>query len=318
MNNKELTTHDIVEIPIVWHILYTNEDENIPLTQLESQIERLNEDYNLLNEDSDYTPDEWKDLRGNYSIRFYTINVIRKQTPETQFDYDKMKFDKSSGSDVVEPNFNLNIWTINLLDDEEINGGGVLGYAQFPGKFNESPETDGVVLDYRVTGKTHYTGYDLGRTATHEIGHWLNLRHIWGDGDCLVDDKISDTPLASGPHSGCGVYPTTSSCGTPDMFMNYMDYSDDVCMVMFTHDQVLRSRALFAKGGIRRSFVTHKYTTSRGYSHAKLRAIGALAIVIMLAILVSLIYMIYRIYKRCRRSIPEAQLDIEMGEDVET
>ncbi|WP_372793718.1 M43 family zinc metalloprotease, partial [Lutibacter sp.] len=96
--------------------------------------------------------------------------------------------------------------------------------------------------------------YGHGRTATHEIGHWLNLRHIWGDGRCRQDDFVTDTPSSDGPNYGCPSYPTVN-CQSNDMTMNYMDYTDDNCMYMFSKGQNDRMRTIFASGGSRVSFV---------------------------------------------------------------
>jgi hypothetical protein len=151
-----------------------------------------------------------------------------------------VKFSSSGGSDVVNPSGALNVWVCEI-------GGGILGYAQFPGG---NASTDGVVCDYRYFGTTGTATppFNLGRTMTHEVGHYLNLRHIWGDGGCNVDDFVGDTPKAGGPNytgSPC-TYPGPNSCtpkgrpGQPDdfdMFQNYMDYSDDVCMNLFTVGQ---------------------------------------------------------------------------------
>ncbi len=127
----------------------------------------------------------------------------------------------------------------------------ILGYAQFPGG---ADATDGVVLGRSYFGETSSTNYGGGRTATHEVGHWLNLRHIWGDGRCRQDDFVSDTPSSDRPNSGCPTYPTVH-CRSADMTMNYMDYTHDNCMYMFSNGQDDRMRALFASGGVRESFV---------------------------------------------------------------
>jgi hypothetical protein len=136
----------------------------------------------------------------------------------------------------------VNIWVC-------IVGGGRLGYAQFPGG---SASTDGVVISPQYFGSQGYVSapFDEGRTATHEVGHYLNLRHIWGDGRCKKDDFVSDTPSSDGPNYGCPSYPTVN-CRSNDMTMNYMDYVDDACMYMFSEGQKTRMRALFANGGAR-------------------------------------------------------------------
>ena len=153
-----------------------------------------------------------------------------------------MKFSSNGGSDVVTPSTHMNIWVANI-------GGGILGYAQFPGG---SAATDGIVVAPQFFGNTGYVSapFDKGRTTTHEVGHYLNLRHIWGDGRCNRDDFVSDTPKSDRPNYGCPNYPT-NHCRSSDMFMNYMDYVDDRCMFMFSEGQKARMRALFAAGGAR-------------------------------------------------------------------
>jgi hypothetical protein len=148
-----------------------------------------------------------------------------------------MKFSSSGGSNVVNPQEFLNIWVVNNMP---YRGGTILGYAQFPGG---SLSTDGVVLGASFVGSTD-------RTATHEVGHWLNLRHIWGDGGCSVDDFVADTPVSDAPTRGCPSYPVVN-CGSNDMTMNFMDYTADACMSMFTSGQKARMDAVFASGGFR-------------------------------------------------------------------
>ena len=157
-----------------------------------------------------------------------------------------MKSTKRGGLDPTDPTTKLNIWCCNL-------SGGILGYAQFPGG---RAATDGVVIDDNAFGNTGTAEapYDLGRTATHEIGHWVNLHHIWGDASC-GDDLVDDTPPALTANFGCPVYPHTTSCNkTAEMTMNYMDYTDDPCMYMFTVLQKARMVATFSQGGGRNSF----------------------------------------------------------------
>jgi hypothetical protein len=140
------------------------------------------------------------------------------------------------------------MWICNI-------GGGILGYAQFPGG---AASTDGVVMGPQYFGSSAKgsgfylaSPFDLGRTTTHEVGHFLNLRHIWGDGGCSVDDFVSDTPTSDGPNYGCAT--GTVSCGTTDMVQNYMDYSNDSCMNLYTAGQKARMRAVLDPGGVRRS-----------------------------------------------------------------
>ena len=242
---------DILTIPVIVHVLYENSTENISDAQINSQIAVLNDDFRRMNADRSNTPSDFTPVAADTEIEFCLTQVIRKSTTRSSFGTnDAIKSSSSGGSDAVTPTSAMNMWVGEI-------GGGILGYAQFPGG---NPATDGVVIDYRYFGTTGTATapFNLGRTATHEVGHWLNLRHIWGDGGCSVDDYVSDTPTAGGPNytSGPCSYPGPNSCaprgkkgtGTdlPDMFQNYMDYSDDGCMNLFTTGQKDRMWAAVA------------------------------------------------------------------------
>lgn len=239
---SRLASDGTIEIPVVFHVIYRTESENISDSQLQSQIDALNEDFNLNNPARNTIPDEFASVESNVGVRFTLEQVIRVYSNKRQWrPDDSMKFTSSGGSDVVNPQEFLNIWVVNNMP---YRGGNILGYAQFPGG---DWSTDGVVLDHRFTGDTQYS---TGRTGTHEVGHWLNLRHIWGDGGCGATDYVDDTPDADGPSRGCPVYPTVS-CNSNNMTMNFMDYSDDECLNMFTEGQKERMMAVFTSGGFR-------------------------------------------------------------------
>lgn len=238
---------DTITIPTVVHVIYSNENENISDAQIQSQIEVLNQDFTKSNTDIDQVPEEFLNLSANTMIHFDLDSIIRVSSTRTEWGTDdQMKFSSNGGSDVVDASKHLNIWVCNI-------GGGILGYAQFPG---DSADTDGIVVSPQFFGTEGYVSppFNLGRTTTHEVGHWLNLRHIWGDGDCNEDDFVDDTPISDGPNYGCPTYPLVH-CNTNDMTMNYMDYTDDNCMYMFTEGQRDRMRAVFAMGGPRESFI---------------------------------------------------------------
>lgn len=245
---------DVMEIPVVVNVLYRTSAENISLSQIQSQIDVLNEDYAGTNSDVSKTPSTFTGvLAGNTKIRFVLDQVIRKSTTKTSWNTnDAMKKSSRGGIAPTSPTTKLNIWVCTL-------GGGILGYAQFPGG---SSSTDGVVILNQAFGsRAKYAGgyytstYDLGRTATHEVGHWFNLRHIWGDATC-GNDQVGDTPLHNTANYGCPAAGHKSTCtGTPlEMTMNYMDYTDDACMYMFSAGQSTRMQATFAVGGPRASF----------------------------------------------------------------
>jgi hypothetical protein len=237
-----------IEIPVVVNVLYRTTAENISLTQIQSQIDVLNKDFNATNADFNQVPALFSGVKANIGISFVLDQVIRKSTTKTSWGTrDAMKKTTQGGIAPTTPTTKLNLWVCTI-------GGGILGYAQFPGG---SSATDGVVIDSKYFGLsgTANAPYNLGRTATHEVGHWLNLRHIWGDTTC-GSDLVADTPQHNAANYGVPVYPHYSTCtGTPvEMTMNYMDYTDDRGMYMFTTGQKARIDALFVAGGARNSF----------------------------------------------------------------
>jgi hypothetical protein len=248
----------LVTIPVVVHVIAKTDEEDISDEQIESQIEVLNQDYRRTNADRDKVPDPWKSLAADPNIAFElakkdpkgnaTDGITRVQTTVDEFGTDDGVKSKSGGGVPPWPTDRyLNFWVCNL-------GGGLLGYAQFPGG---PARTDGVVILYTAFGTTGAAAepFNLGRTATHEVGHWLNLRHIWGDtNDCSGSDQVSDTPRAMAPNYGKPDWPHISCNNGPsgDMFMDYMDYVDDAAMFMFTQGQAARMNATLA--GPRKKF----------------------------------------------------------------
>jgi hypothetical protein len=239
-----------IEIPVVFNVLYRTAAENISDAQLQSQLNVLNADFNAANSDYNQVPSLFSGVKANVGITFVLDQVIRKSTTKTSWGTrDAMKKTKSGGLNPTSPTTKLNFWVCTI-------GGGILGYAQFPGG---SSATDGVVCDSKYVGVTSNSGaaypYNLGRTATHEVGHWMNLRHIWGDTTCGTD-LVADTPTHNTANYGVPTYPHYSTCaGTPvEMTMNYMDYTDDRGMYMFTVGQKSRMDAIFLSGGARFSF----------------------------------------------------------------
>jgi hypothetical protein len=232
-----------ITIPVVVHVVYRTDTENISDAQVQSQIDVLNQDFMATNTDINKVPPPFTDLVGNPQIRFELAanGIIRKQTEQPSFGVnDTVKSSATGGSDPRDTNRYLNIWVCTL-------GRSLLGYAQFPGG---PPETDGVVILNRAFGTrgTAAAPFDKGRTATHEIGHYLNLSHIWGESrfdNCTDSDFVDDTPNQFGPNTGKPSFPRRSCSRSQhgDMFMNYMDYVDDDSMFMFTLGQVVRMRA---------------------------------------------------------------------------
>ncbi|MBI5032003.1 MAG: zinc metalloprotease [Chloroflexi bacterium] len=233
-------------IPVVVHVVYNTAAENISTTQIKSQIRALNRDYAATNADKSKIPQVWKGMPSESGIQFAlatkdpsgkpTTGITRTMTTRTSFGTgDTVKRTAQGGKDAWPTKKYLNIWVCTLA-------GGLLGYAQFPGG---PSRTDGVVILNTAFGTngTATKPFNLGRTATHEVGHWLNLRHIWGDTeDCSGTDFVEDTPNAATPNYGKPKFPRISCNNGPngDMFMNYMDYVDDDAMFLFTPQQVVR------------------------------------------------------------------------------
>ena len=246
INSNNTKTSNVITIPVVVHVVYYNSNENISDQQIFSQIDIINEDFRRLNADTINTPLAFQSVAVDTEIEFClasedpngntTTGITRTATSQSSFSTnDGVKYSSSGGVDAWNTSEYLNIWVCDL-------SGGLLGYAQFPGG---TASSDGVVCDYAYFGNmgTATSPYDQGRTLTHEIGHWLNLRHIWGDSFC-GNDFCNDTPEHSGSNYGCPNFPSTSNCNgngsSGDMFMNYMDYTDDACMNIFTNDQKTR------------------------------------------------------------------------------
>jgi Pregnancy-associated plasma protein-A len=244
---------DVVHVPCVFHVVWRTAAQNISDEQIDSQITVLNQDFRGANPDVAQVPEVWQDLIGDARVEFHratedpqgnpTNGITRTQTSKRSFSAnDAVKFAARGGVDAWPTDSYLNIWVCQL-------GGGLLGYAQFPGG---PAATDGVVITYTGFGTTGTAAapFNLGRTATHEIGHWFNLYHIWGDDGtgCSGSDEVDDTPNQAVDNQGCPGFPHITCENGPngDMFMNYMDYTDDACMFMFTQGQVDRMEACLA------------------------------------------------------------------------
>ncbi len=229
----------VINIPVYVHVVYPDAN-SISNSQIQSQITVLNSDFSSTNVNQLPSGTTFANDATDAGFSFTLAGTFRHNDSRSSWGTnDAVK----QAYPPITPETHLNIWVCNI-------GGGILGYAQFPGG---SAATDGIVVggDYfGVTGGN----YGGGRTTTHEIGHYLNLRHIWGDGRCNRDDFVEDTPKSDRSNGGCPTFPTTH-CKSADMTMNYMDYTYDACMYMFTDGQRNRMRALFAPGGARASMV---------------------------------------------------------------
>ena len=240
----------VARITAVVHVLYRTDAENISDEQVQSQIDVLNADFRARNTDIDQVPAAFKSRVGDALVEFAlatedpdggtSTGITRTRTRRRAFDGDIASLDEEikveSGAAAWPADRYLNLWVCTL-------GSGLLGYAQFPGG---PADRDGVVILNTAFGTTGIVEdpFHRGRTATHEIGHWLNLLHIWGDDDlgCRGSDNVGDTPNQAGSNVGCPEFPSVSCRNAPhgDMFMNYMDYTDDACMFLFTRGQVAR------------------------------------------------------------------------------
>ena len=221
LQNAQPRAEGVITIPVVVHVVYNNSAENISDAQIQSQINILNEDFRRMNANADNVWPQAADSEIEFCLAVVdpdgnpTNGITRTQTSVTTFSSsgNPVKFDGSGGKSAWPSSSYMNFWVCDL-------SGGLLGYAQFPGG---SSATDGIVCDYLYVGNigTATPPFELGRTATHEVGHWLNLRHIWGDGGCSVDDFVADTPRSDASNGGCNI--GHISCGTVDMVQNYMD-----------------------------------------------------------------------------------------------
>ncbi|MDQ0850494.1 hypothetical protein QFZ65_002432 [Arthrobacter sp. B3I9] len=269
LQTRSIARSGVTTIPIVVHVVHNPADpsQNISETQVHNQIEVLNQDFRASNSDVSQVPAVWTDRVADCNIEFQlaaqdpdgnpTDGITR--TPSTvpffTTELDDVKSSGTGGADPWPSDDYLNLWVCTELRDGI--GRVILGYAQFPGG---PPTTDGVVIAGFCfgTGGTAQPPFDLGRTATHEIGHWLDLRHIWGDdrGSCSGSDLVDDTPNQADATFNKPSFPQTSCNNGPDgnMFMNYMDYTDDAAMFMFTHGQSRRMDACLE--GARASFLT--------------------------------------------------------------
>jgi hypothetical protein len=241
----------VIKIPVVVHVIYNLTEQNISDARVMSQIDVLNEDYRKLNTNAAQIPSAFSSLAADCEIEFClasrdpqgnsTTGITHTQTNATAFGLsDAVKRSVTGGVDAWPTDKYLNIWVCNLSNN-------LLGFATLPGTV--LPALDGVVICYKYFGRNTPEGgnYNKGRTATHEVGHWLNLVHIWGDDDnsadpCSGTDQVNDTPNQEGPNFQCPSYPAPSCSNTSDMFMNYMDYTYDQCMNMFTMGQKTRMR----------------------------------------------------------------------------
>ena len=241
---KNSSTPDSYTIPVVFHIIYKNESEYVSFEQVMSQLEVLNQDFNRTNPDANLTPAQFQDVAADCNINFClaqrtenndtTSGITYTQTSVSSFSlYDNRIFQDSLGGKTIWNSSDyLNIYVCDLTN--------ALGFSSFPGG---NPNRDAVVVDFSNFGTIDITPpFNKGRTATHELGHWLDLYHIWGGGNCSTDE-VDDTPTQETENYGCPTHPSPTCDNNGDMFQNYMDYTNDACMNLFTNGQKERMHA---------------------------------------------------------------------------
>ena len=264
--NNQQTSNDYT-IPVVFHVLHKNETETISIEQIQSQLDVLNQDFNRTNNDANQTPSEFSAIAADCNISFCmaqrtpnndtTSGVTYTQTNVSSFSlYDnRIFYDSLGGKTIWDSKKYLNIYVCDLTN--------ALGFASFPGN-NES--RDAVVIDFEHLGTINVSPpFDKGRTATHEVGHWLNLLHVWGDGNC-GSDQVDDTPTQEVANYNCPSHPSPTCENNGDMFQNFMDYTDDACMNLFTIGQKNRMHATLN--------IDRLETTNASYCHLPFEDVG--------------------------------------------
>lgn len=239
-NDNYILLRNDIFIKVVIHIVYKNEIANFSDEFIINAINDLNIFFNSKNSDLNLLPEEFKQFISRGGINFCLTSSDEKKNPcsgiirkKTNVDLLGLKedlyFDSLGGSTAWNSSEFLNIW---IADTGEM----IKGFGTFPDLVEDFKQ--GVVINFRNFGRNDNRRYNMGKTLVHELGHYFGLDHIWGQDDtCLNDDNIADTPLQASPYYGCPEYPS-HSCETSNMFMNYMDYTDDECMILFTNEQM--------------------------------------------------------------------------------
>jgi zinc-dependent metalloproteinase lipoprotein len=297
-NLRSERTETTYTIPIIFHIMHqgeaVGEGNNISYEQILSQMTVLNEDYNKLNADTVDTQAMFKSVSASANIKFVLASVDNKGNKLAEPGVERRLISKKqwelaefhekiAPTTIWNPLEYLNVWVIDSLT---LNGIGYVGYGQFPDvnpsdlagipanikPSSASATTDGVIMDYNNLGayrlaKTPQLArarLNQGRTLTHEIGHFLGVRHIFSDNGICEDDFCNDTPIQSNATritTPCNLVIGRISCGTTSMVQNFMDYSHDICMNIFSKDQVARMRIVLEKCPRRKELLTSSVIT---------------------------------------------------------
>ena len=283
MRTSSKTAATVMTIPVVVHVIHSGQAigtaPNITDAQVQSQITVLNQDFRKMS--GTRGGESTNPVAADIEIEFVLAKVDPNGNPTNGIDRVAFIQESWAGRDtdidlivkpatIWDPTQYLNMWTLNISDD-------ILGYAQYPNSsglqgindYEGAANTDGVISSYDVFGSSDISStflladlYDKGRTMTHEVGHFLGLRHIWGDGkgnekknipDCNASDYCADTPQAGWEHYTCGIFDTCTSKAGNDMVENYMDYTNDACMNIFTQNQKDRIMVVMANSDRRSS-----------------------------------------------------------------
>lgn len=245
-NSRPMLNRETINLYVVVHVLYTNETQNISDEQIHAQIAVLNEDFNGKNDRLKNLPDVFKPFIGNANVHFCLANkdpqgnatngITRRKTQVESIGLTESFYQfELGGQNAWDTEQYINIWVADF------GASNIQGYAQFPNQ--ASKEKDGLVINYKFFGAGFQTKepHHLGSVCTHELGHYFNLKHTFAtSGSCSDDDGFTDTPLQFEATIGCPNFPKPDNCtqGNGIMFMNFMDYTDDACMSLFTKQQV--------------------------------------------------------------------------------
>ncbi len=290
-NAFELSENGNRIIPVVVHVLHDGGSENISRAQILDQLAKANLDFTFTNPDRLTIPPQFDSIAGNARIEFRlatkdpqgncTDGINRVYTKKTFQARDNTGFKQLSYWDRSKY---LNVWVVSTIESFGVFT--TLGYAQFPYTFGgtvPSTSTDGIALIHNRIGTVGTATGTFGRTFTHEVGHWLGLRHIWGDAEC-GDDQVFDTPFHKESNFGCFTFPKEATCyqlnenstaedsirrfQIGEMFNNYMDYSEDFCMSMFSEGQVEVIDFVFNTISFRSSLITNETAVATGTDDA--------------------------------------------------